>query len=121
MNVSILKQNSDFRRAYGRGKSYSDPALVTYVLKNNRAGICRMGITTSKKIGNAVERNRSRRIIRAAFRELTPYIKGGGFDFVFVARSKTKHLKSTEIRDIMLHQLNKAGVINNEEISYRNN
>ena len=69
-----------------------------------------MGITTSKKIGNAVERNRSRRIIRAAFRELTPYI-GGGFDFVFVARSRTKHMKSTEIREIMLQQLNKAGVI----------
>ena len=69
-----------------------------------------MGITTSKKTGNAVERNRSRRIIRAAFRELTPYV-GGGFDFVFVARSRTKRMKSTEIRDIMLHQLNKAGVI----------
>lgn len=110
MKVLILKQNSDFRRAYGRGKSYSDPALVTYILKNNRAGVCRMGITTSKKIGNAVERNRSKRIIRAAFRELTPQI-GGGFDFVFVARSRTKHLKSTDIRNIMLHQLKKAGVI----------
>jgi len=110
MKITVLKQNSDFRRAYGRGKSYSDPALVTYVLKNNRAGVCRMGITTSKKIGNAVERNRSRRIIRAAFRELAPSI-GEGFDFVFVARSRTRQLKSTEIREIMLHQLNKAGVI----------
>ena len=69
-----------------------------------------MGITTSKKIGNAVERNRSRRIIRAAFRELTPSVNGG-YDFVFVARSRTKHLKSTDIQKIMLHQLNKAGVI----------
>ena len=110
MKVLTLKQNSDFRRAYGRGKSFSDPALVTYVLRNNRAGVCRMGITTSKKIGNAVERNRSRRIIRAAFRELTPTVKGG-YDFVFVARSRTKHLKSTDIQKIMLHQLNKAGVI----------
>lgn len=110
MKVLVLKQNSDFRRAYGRGKSYSDPALVSYVLKNNRAGICRMGITTSKKIGNAVERNRSRRVIRAAFRELLPQISGG-YDFVFVARSKTKYLKSTQIKEVMLHQLNKAGVI----------
>ena len=110
MKVLTLKQNSDFRRAYGRGKSFSDPALVTYVLKNNRAGVCRMGITTSKKIGNAVERNRSRRIIRAAFRELTPSVNGG-YDFVFVARSRTKHLKSTDIQKIMFHQLNKAGVI----------
>lgn len=110
MTVKVLKQNSDFRRAYGRGKSYSDPALVTYVLKNNRAGICRMGITTSKKIGNAVERNRCRRVIRAAFRELTPQICGG-YDFVFVARTRTKLIKSTQVKTVMLQQLTKAGVI----------
>lgn len=111
--ILVLKQNSDFRRAYGRGKSYSDPALVTYVLKNNRAGICRMGITTSKKIGNAVERNRSRRVIRAAFREVKPFVKNG-YDFVFVARSKTKFIKSTDLSVIMLNQMKKAGVIENE-------
>ena len=110
MTFKVLKQNSDFRRAYGRGKSYSDPALVTYVLKNNRAGICRMGITTSKKIGNAVERNRCRRVIRAAFRELAPQI-AGGYDFVFVARTKTKFIKSTQVKKVMLQQLIKAGVI----------
>ena len=110
MNFKVLKQNSDFRRAYGRGKSYSDPALVTYVLKNNRAGICRMGITTSKKIGNAVERNRCRRIIRAAFYEISPMIDGR-YDFVFVARTRTVNKKSTDIQKIMLQQLKKAGVI----------
>ncbi len=110
MTFKVLKQNSDFRRAYGRGKSYSDPALVTYVLKNNRAGICRMGITTSKKIGNAVERNRCRRVIRAAFRELMPELSGG-YDFVFVARTKTKFIKSTQLKKVMLHQLEKAGAI----------
>ncbi len=111
MTFKVLKQNSDFRRAYGRGKSYSAPALVTYVLKNNRAGICRMGITTSKKIGNAVERNRCRRIIRAAFRELYPQLKGG-YDLVFVARTRTKNVKSTDIKVCMLQHLTKAGVIN---------
>ena len=68
-----------------------------------------MGITTSKKIGNAVERNRSRRIIRAAFRENLPSIKGG-YDFVFVARSRTRHLKSTDVSAIMAKHLAKAGV-----------
>lgn len=110
MTFKVLKQNSDFRRAYGRGKSYSDPALVTYVLKNNRAGICRMGITTSKKIGNAVERNRCRRVIRAAFREVLPLVSGG-YDFVFVARTKTKFIKSTQVKKVMLQQLKKAGAI----------
>ena len=117
-NYIVLKQNSDFRRAYGRGKSFSDPALVTYVLKNNRAGVCRMGITTSKKIGNAVERNRSRRIIRAAFRENLPNIKGG-YDFIFVARTRTKSLKSTDVSKIMDKHLAKAGGKTNEKISHK--
>ncbi len=69
-----------------------------------------MGITTSKKIGNAVERNRSRRVIRAAFRDIFPSVKGG-YDIVFVARSKTGYLKSTDVSKVMNKHLAKAGVI----------
>ncbi|MBR5818292.1 MAG: ribonuclease P protein component [Clostridia bacterium] len=108
--IKTLNLNTDFRRAYKRGKVYTSPALVSYVTKN-RAGICRIGITTSKKIGNAVERNRSRRVIRAAYRAVAP-MTGGGWDIVFVARSKTKYLKSTQLEAIMLAHLKQAGVIN---------
>jgi ribonuclease P protein component len=81
-----LKENTDFNRVYYRGKSCAKPALVVYSLKN-RAGICRVGITTSKKIGNAVERNRSRRIIRAAYQSVfRNYEIVGNYDFVFVSR-----------------------------------
>lgn len=107
--ITTLNRNTDFRRAYGRGKVFTNPALVSYVTKN-RAGICRIGITTSKKIGNAVERNRSRRVIRAAFRTAAPQVQGG-WDIVFVARSKTKYLKSTQLEPILFKQLRQAGVI----------
>ncbi|MBQ7689564.1 MAG: ribonuclease P protein component [Clostridia bacterium] len=103
-----LKTNSDFRRAYTRGKAYTDPALVTYVRKN-RAGICRIGITASKKIGNAVERNRARRVIRAAAEMLPSF--SSGYDIVFVARTRTVSRKSTQIKEIMSRQLTSAGVI----------
>lgn len=104
-----LKQNADFRRLYHRGKSYADPALVVY-LRKNRAGICRIGITVSTKLGNAVERNRCKRIIRAAYRALEDELPGG-YDFVFVARSRTKHLKSTQVQAAMRSLLQKAGVL----------
>lgn len=107
-----LNTNSDFRRAYARGKVYTNPALVTYVLKN-RAGICRIGITASKKIGNAVQRNRARRVIRAAAESLPQM--NGGYDLVFVARTKTIRKKSTEIFKVMEQQLLAAGVIQNEK------
>ena len=113
--MTTLKRNTDFRRLYTRGTSYANPALVTYFMKN-RAGICRIGITTSKKIGNAVERNRSRRVIRAAYREIEEKINGN-YDIVFVARSRTKYQKSTQIAQIMLSQLKKAGVIDETDVN----
>lgn len=112
-SVETLKTNSDFRRAYARGKSYTNPALVMYVRKN-RAGSCRIGITASKKIGNAVQRNRARRVIRESFRQIKLPLKSG-FDIVFVARTKTVFKKSTEIYDIMLPMLKDAKVVINEE------
>lgn len=112
--VETLKTNSDFRRAYARGKSYTNPALVMYVRKN-RAGSCRIGITASKKIGNAVQRNRARRVIREAFRQINLPLKGN-YDVVFVARTKTVYKKSTDIYNVMLPMLLEAGVVKNEEL-----
>ena len=112
--VETLKTNSDFRRAYARGKSYTNPALVMYVRKN-RAGSCRIGITASKKIGNAVQRNRARRVIREAFRQVNLPLKGN-YDVVFVARTKTVYKKSTDIYNVMLPMLIEAGVVKNEEL-----
>ncbi len=105
-----IKSNCDFRRLYGKGKVFQAPALVSYVMKN-RAGICRVGITSSKKIGNAVERNRARRVIRAAYQSLEDKISGN-YDIIFVARTKTKYVKSTYLEDVMKKQLTEAGVIN---------
>lgn len=108
-DIITLKQNSDFRRAYGRGKSVTNPALVTYCVKN-RAGICRIGITTSKKLGTAVVRNRCRRVIKEAYRQLAPQCSGG-YDIVFVARYKTIRKKSTEIAEVMQKHLSELGVL----------
>ena len=57
-----------------------------------------------KKVGNAVLRNRSRRIIREAFRILAPKVKKGT-DLIFVARTKTAYVKSTELLLEMEKQL----------------
>lgn len=110
--IETLKLNRDFRRLYGRGRCFVHPLVVTYLSKN-RAGVCRIGITTGKKVGNAVLRNRARRVIIAAYREIAPRI-AGGYDFVFVARSRTPHVKSGEVSRVLLKQLCDAGVISRE-------
>ena len=84
------------------------PALVTYCLKN-RAGCPRIGITASKKIGNAPQRNRARRVIRAAWRTLDlPLTRP--IDVVFVARARTTQIKSTALLPIMAAHLRKLGL-----------
>lgn len=108
-NVVTLTQNSAFRRVYGRGKSRADAILVTYALPN-RLGYCRYGITTSKKIGSAVARNRCRRVIRAAYMQNRAACQGG-WDLVFVARGRTNHVKSTQVAQSMQRQLFTLGVI----------
>lgn len=104
-----LKDNRDFSRLYKRGKSFVSPVLVTYILKNKSDNL-RFGITTGKKVGKAVKRTRSRRVIRAAYYELYPNIKSG-YDFVFVARGKTPYAKSQTICCAMKKHLKAAGVL----------
>ena len=106
-----LKENRQFQRAYKRGKSFVSAGLVTYIIKNNTNNL-QIGITTSKKIGKAVQRNRCRRIIRAAFSEICPTVKNG-YDIVFVARAKTPYLKSTDMLSAMKKHLQQANALKN--------
>lgn len=104
-----LKQNIDFRRIYGRGEAFVNPAFVAYALKN-RNGRVRLGITVSKKLGGAVERNRAKRLLTAAFAEVAGEIKGG-YDIVLVARVRILKHKSTEIAAMLEKRLCQAGII----------
>ena len=106
-----LCENKDFRTLYYRGQSQVHPALVTYVRKN-KVGRPRVGITTGKKLGGAVQRNRCRRVIREAFRPLFPRV--GGYDIVFVARTSTLEYKSNRLLPVVERQLTQLGVLDND-------
>ncbi len=109
----VIKENRDFHRIYRRGKCTVAPALISYISARQYGGI-RIGITSSKKIGGAVVRNRARRVIRAAFRECTPHLRSGASaDIIFVARSMTAKQKSTDIAHEMLAHLVSAGLAEN--------
>lgn len=105
--VISLKLNKEFKRAYYQGKFKAHPFLVSYVVKN-REGKLRIGITTAKKVGCAVKRNRARRIIRQAYRELlrdSVIPLNGGYDLVFVARVDTPAQKCQDVKRIMKKHL----------------
>lgn len=107
-----LKNDRDFKRVYNRGRSFVSPAIVTYCFKKKYGGV-RIGITTGKKIGGAVERNRCRRIIREAWRQLSDKTSGN-WDIVFVARVRTAGLKTQDIYPHMMKHLRQAGIISDK-------
>ena len=86
MRYRTLTKNKEFSRIYARGKSYVHPNLVLYVAKN-RLGYTRIGLTATKKVGHAVQRNRLRRQLREIYR-LHEASFVPGYDLVVVARSR---------------------------------
>ena len=108
MRYRPLTKNKEFSRIYARGKSCVPPNLVLYVAKN-RLGYTRIGLTATKKVGHAVQRNRARRVMRAALSEhLTQNI--GGYDIILVARGQTPRLKSTQLSKTLGKLFAKAGL-----------
>ena len=108
MRYRTLNKNWQFNRVYGRGKSYVHPHCVLYVAKN-RLGYTRIGLTATKKVGHAVQRNRARRVMKAAIDEHLDY-NIGGYDLVFVARGMTPRLKSWQLSAIVAKLFAQAGL-----------
>ncbi len=111
--ITSLNRNFQFRRAYKRSSGIVCPFFVAYIVKNKNYGM-RLGITAGKKIGCAVERNRARRIVKAAAREIFSYADGC-FDIVLVCRRKAVFAKSSELVPLMKKAFIKAGVISEGE------
>lgn len=107
MRYRPICKNREFSRVYSKGKAYVHPQLVLYVLKNRRRQT-RVGLTATKKIGNAVTRNRARRVMRAAIQQHLPY-DVGGYDLIFVARGQTPRCKSTQLEKTVVKLLCQAG------------
>lgn len=109
-NTDGIKKDSEFRRVYKHGKSFANRYLVIYVLKN-RLGTSRVGISISKKVGNAVTRNRIRRLIKENYRlNIDEKIKPG-YDIVFIARVSSSNAGFEEIDKSIKQLAKKSGIL----------
>jgi ribonuclease P protein component len=77
-----IRRRADFKQVYGRGVRIHGRYSTIFVLPNNQ-GVGRLGIAATKKLGDAVRRNRAKRLIREVFRrnKIAP-----GLDIVVVPR-----------------------------------
>lgn len=92
---AALKDKKGFQRCFRSGRYCSCSFVTAYYFQNGGAGN-RVGISVSKKIGNAVKRNRAKRIIRAAYR-LNEDKFPIGCDIVFAARPDINGRKMQDI------------------------
>ncbi len=81
-----ITRRTDYARVFAQRRSSADDVLIVYVANNGLAW-SRLGLSVSKRIGNAVRRNYVRRRIREAFRTLKADLPKG-FDIIVVARPK---------------------------------
>ena len=108
----VLVKNNDFQKVYRRGKYAATGFLVIYGLYNN-TDRTRLGITTSKKVGNSVKRNRMRRLIKENIRILYDRL-AKGYDIVIVAR-KTENTANVEVIGKELrYLLHRLGLLDRE-------
>ncbi len=107
-----LKKKKDFKKVYIKGKSFSNRELVLYVFNNFKVNDYRLGISVSKKIGNAVVRNKIRRLIKEVVRKKATNIKiKKNIDIVIIARKPASEMNYTDFERSILDLYKKAKII----------
>ncbi|MDO9131223.1 MAG: ribonuclease P protein component [Anaerolineales bacterium] len=104
-----LTRSSDFQRVRRSGKSYAHPLVVLFVLASDAPGI-RVGVAAGRTAGNAVQRNRAKRLLRAAMQNVYQKIVPG-FDLVLISRQPLPLANLNQTQDALCALLNRAGLL----------
>ena len=135
-----LTRSNDFKRVQHSGKSYVHPLVVLFVFAKHPCGmaseapgpalpalagrpgsrspersegeveVVRVGVAAGRTVGNAVRRNRAKRLVRAAMQNLYPKIIPG-FDLVLIARQSLPSATLTQTQEALFKLLSRAGLL----------
>ena len=122
MKEFAIKENHLFVKAYTKGARFVAPNVCVYVLRDYKAAklkkenprkqyLNRIGFTATTKLGNAVVRNRCKRVMRAAYRSVLSERKlRTGNLIVISARGRTAHASSVEVKADLISAFAKLGL-----------
>ncbi len=107
MKYTTIKEHHLYNKTFQRGKRYSGRYVSVFVLRDLAAKRLkkenpekqfynRFGVAVTKRVGGAVQRNRVKRILRAAYRAIEPELKTG-FLVVLSPRDGILNVKSTDV------------------------
>ncbi|MFS0725118.1 ribonuclease P protein component [Paenibacillus sp. 1P07SE] len=105
-----LRNRQDFNRVYRGGRSFANSQLVVYWSKKPDIPQFRLGVSVSKKLGNAVVRNRMRRVLKEIVRIHAERI-ADHTDLILIARKPSVQMTSKELEKSVLHVLKKANLL----------
>jgi ribonuclease P protein component len=106
---NVLRKNSDFSDIYKKGKSVGDRYIVLFYRKNGLS-YNRTGFLASKKVGNSVERNRARRLMKESYRSLAEKI-ATGYDLIIIARNTISGKKCADVEKSLYSAFKRTGII----------
>lgn len=96
-----LKKNIDFQRVYAKKRVNGNRHLTVFYKKNNLPNK-RVGFTITKKVGNAVTRNKIKRRLREIYRANFDVLKDG-YDYVFVVKKSVPSISYKELESSFVH------------------
>lgn len=103
-----IRESQQYNNIYQNGRKFLGKCLIVFIVENE-LGINRFGIVTSKKIGNAVTRNKAKRRLRSLINENRLKLKQG-YDIVLVSRPLISKVKYNQIEKDFSIVMRKTGL-----------
>jgi|SRR5680860_205308 len=101
-----LRKKSSIKQIFAEGKNYSVKHVAIYVFKGPK----KYGIIASKKVGNSVQRNRAKRLMREVIRLHLPDLRND-IQIILIARAAIKGVSYNEVEKTMMNMLKKANAL----------
>jgi len=97
-----IKKDKEFQQVFKNRKSFANRQFIVYIYRKEQQLEFRVGLSVSKKVGNAVVRNKLKRRIKEVNRMYLPNLKKG-YDLIFIPKKNAVDLSFAELESAIKH------------------